>query len=303
MNARAASCVLLLAALGLPMFAAPSVAGPWSLAKGEYASELGASVYSSVSFQTPEGDRFPLGYRFESRDFRSTNQFGWKKSTNFILEMKGRSLSFADGSSRFTGNQTGLSELTLGFHRNLMNGRQGAALEVLWTAPLGYDRELSSLGDGRQRLAANLAVGTALAQRGFAQASVGYFFRYQSFTKADSLAMLMNTDRSSAHFVTLSADAGAWIRPRVMLGASYAGQSVISSTLPEPLDKDWELDASRHLVGPFVLLRVDDRLDMKAGTLSVASGKSTLHFDQFWIALAFKQTKLNRLQGFLGGAH
>jgi hypothetical protein len=39
---------------------------------------------------------------------------------------------------------------------------------------------------------------------------------------------------------------------------------------------------------------------VKAGTLSTASGKNLYHFNQVWIALAFKQTQLNRLQGFLG---
>jgi hypothetical protein len=50
-----------------------------------------------------------------------------------------------------------------------------------------------------------------------------------------------------------------------------------------------------------MLWRVDDRLDLTAGSWSTAMARNNLHYDQFYVALAFKQTKLNRLQGFLGG--
>jgi len=54
-------------------------------------------------------------------------------------------------------------------------------------------------------------------------------------------------------------------------------------------------------MGPYLLLRVDDRLDLTAGSWSTAMAKNALHYDQIYVALTFKQTKLNRLQGFLGG--
>ena len=47
--------------------------------------------------------------------------------------------------------------------------------------------------------------------------------------------------------------------------------------------------------------RVDDRLDLPAGSWSTAMAKNTLHYDQVYVAVTFKQTRLNRLQGFLGG--
>jgi hypothetical protein len=37
------------------------------------------------------------------------------------------------------------------------------------------------------------------------------------------------------------------------------------------------------------------------GSWSTAAGRNALHYDQVYVALTFKQTKLNRLQGFLGG--
>jgi hypothetical protein len=56
-----------------------------------------------------------------------------------------------------------------------------------------------------------------------------------------------------------------------------------------------------QLLGPVLVWRVDDRLDLVAGSWSTAMAKNALHYDQVYVALAFKQTKLNRLQGFLGG--
>jgi hypothetical protein len=304
MTARAARGVWLLAALGLSTLAASSSAGPWTLGKGEYFSETSAGLYSTTSFRNFEGNRAELGYRFESRDFRWANELGWKKHTSFLLEVRGRSVSQVDGGSPSSITQTGLTDVGVGFHQGLINGARGLAVEALWVAPLGYDRELSRwLGDGRQRLGASLAAGTALGHRGFAQGSLGGLYRFLKFGKADSAFSVGGPNKSSAAFLTYSADAGVWVTPRLLVGGSASGQSVSWSSLPDPpFVKNNEDAASRLLVGPVVLLRVDDRLDVKAGTLSTASGKNIYHFNQFWIAFAFKQTQLSRLQGFLGSA-
>ena len=51
-----------------------------------------------------------------------------------------------------------------------------------------------------------------------------------------------------------------------------------------------------------VLFRLDDRIDLLAGSFSTAAGVNTLHFDQVYVALAFKQSKLKRNQGLLGSS-
>ena len=56
-----------------------------------------------------------------------------------------------------------------------------------------------------------------------------------------------------------------------------------------------------HLAGPVLVWRVDDRLDLTAGSWSTAMAKNALDYNQVYVAVAFKQTRLNRLQGFLGG--
>jgi hypothetical protein len=59
-------------------------------------------------------------------------------------------------------------------------------------------------------------------------------------------------------------------------------------------------DATAHTVGPEIRYRVDDRLDVIAGSNHTAGGHHVDHVDEFYAGIAFRQTKLNRLQGFLG---
>ena len=59
-------------------------------------------------------------------------------------------------------------------------------------------------------------------------------------------------------------------------------------------------ETTQHLAGPVLLFRVDDGLDMMAGSWSTASGKNVLHYVQIYLGVSFRQTKLNRLQGFSG---
>src|SRR5205814_10483985 len=107
---------------------------------------------------------------------------------------------------------------------------------------------------------------------------------------------------SSASFFTASADAGWWVTRSLLVGGRYQGQSVLSSS-GGSANKFLEPDARRQRIGPFVRLRVDDRMDLELGSLSTAAGRNTPHLNAFRVALAFKQSRLNRLQGFLGSAH
>ena len=47
---------------------------------------------------------------------------------------------------------------------------------------------------------------------------------------------------------------------------------------------------------------VDDRIDAFAGSWHSPVGKNVLHIDEYYAGVTWKATKLNRLQGFLGGA-
>lgn len=94
--------------------------------------------------------------------------------------------------------------------------------------------------------------------------------------------------------IRTTADVGFWARPWLMVGGRWIGSFNLSHGFLMPAQ-------NVQLLGPFVLWRVDERLDLTAGTWSTASGKNTLHYDQVYVGLTFKQTRLNRLQGFLGG--
>ena len=91
-----------------------------------------------------------------------------------------------------------------------------------------------------------------------------------------------------------SADLGLWLTRSLLVGGRYSGTMTLSHG-------DLAPERTLHLAGPVLVWRVDDRLDLTAGSWSTAMAKNALHYDQVYVAVAFKQTRLNRLQGFLGG--
>jgi hypothetical protein len=58
--------------------------------------------------------------------------------------------------------------------------------------------------------------------------------------------------------------------------------------------------SAAYSAGPVVLVRVDDRLDVSGGSWFTWFGRNALRSNEVYLAVAFKQSKLNRLQGFLG---
>ena len=189
------------------------------------------------------------------------------------------------------------------------------ALEVAWSGPMGYNRSLESLGlhlgDGLQQASLDLHVGRSLFGRGFVQASAGRAYRYlgaggllRAFYP-NLLAERVRPDsvlRSHGHAekwawsdrLSASVDAGVWVSRSLLVGGSYRGLVTASHGALAP-------DVRLHQAGPVLLYRLDDRLDLIAGSWSSTAGRNTLHFGQVYAAMAFHKTKLNRLQGYLGG--
>ena len=90
--------------------------------------------------------------------------------------------------------------------------------------------------------------------------------------------------------ILLGADLGWWtVAPAL---GSYRGR--MEST-------DAALPVTVHLVGPQLLYRVDEYLDVFAGSLHTAKGENVLHIDEFHVGIATKKTALGALRGFLGG--
>jgi hypothetical protein len=201
-----------------------------------------------------------------------------------------------------TNTSAGLEDFRFGLRFGLRQGSTALAAELDWQAPLGYSRASSLFadslrGDGLQQLSLSLLLGRPIAKRGFLQLGAGVGFRYLSITRkgADATASGTNAaaDMWSYPFLA-SADLGLWLKPSLLLGARYSGLMTLSHG-------DLSPERTQHLAGPVLLWRVDERLDLAAGSWSTAMAENSLHYDQFYVALTFKQTRLNRLQGFLGG--
>ena len=180
--------------------------------------------------------------------------------------------------------QTGLSDLVTGFKLELLGGATALALTADWKAPLGYNHRLfPALGNGFQEGIGQLELGTEIRPlQAFVQAAGGY----RAILDAPDDPRLQKDE------VLASADVGWWLSPSLLISGSYRGRFESSdAALPETV----------HEVGPQLLYRVDDNLDAFAGSLHTASGKNVIHTDQYYVGVAVKRTRLDRLQGFLGG--
>lgn len=270
-----------------------ATAGPWNPAPGEFSSEIVSSVFASDDFHNSDGDRRSLGGRFEQRMVASVNEIGWKKHTAFLIRVPYVSNTFRSSSLTTSSNNTGLGDIAIAFRRQLTDGASALAVQAEWTAPLGYNRYLDpGLGDGLQTLGASVHLGRALGSRGFWQLSGGMDRRFLSLRSKPDTTSEVN-DRWANEAVA-SADLAIWLGRSLLVGGRYQGDLTLShGNLLE--------DRTQHLVGPVAVYRVDDRLDVKAGSWHTALGKNVLHRNQYYVAVAFKNTRLNRLQGFLGG--
>ena len=317
MRARPALPALLFTVVLATALSRAAAAGAWNLTPGEYYSEFRSGFFSADTYHDQNGDRSTLfgGGLQEERSLLSYTEFGWKKRVSFILGIPARSVTRRFGSAADTSYRptaTGLADGLVGFRWGLANAKTALAIQLDWKPPLGYDRNrylslshrdsvrfgdangdgdsldvnhlnqagAPRLGDGQQDLTVALHLGTALPfMRGFFQVSGGYRYRFED----------------PGDQIVGSADLGVWILPSLMLAGRYLGEIAASENGPPTADPD------RHRVGPMLLYRVDDRLDLFASSLHTAMANNALHTDEIFVGVAFKNTKLTRQQGFLGG--
>ena len=300
------SIVILVLACGTRAFA-----GPWNLVPGEFYTEIHGGWFSSDTYHDPNGGRRFLagGGLWEQRSLASHSEFGWKPKLNFILELPMVSVSRRLGAAagRELPTQAGLGDALVGLRYRIARGSTAAAIEVDWKAPLGYERDrflthadsvaagdisgdgdsldanaarqLGSpvLGDGNQNVIVSLLLGTTLP-RGFVQIAGGYEYRFEE--PKDQIVM--------------AADVGFWLTRSLLLAGRYQGEMAGDGVRPTD-------DPDLHLVGPMLVYRLDDHMDLFAGSLHTASATNALHTDEIQVGFAFRKTKLSRLQGFLGG--
>jgi hypothetical protein len=60
-------------------------------------------------------------------------------------------------------------------------------------------------------------------------------------------------------------------------------------------------DPKRLLAGVRATWRVDDRMDVFAGSWHVTSGANVIHYDQYYFGIAWRQSSLSRYAGAYGG--
>ncbi len=272
--------------------AAAAAAGPWALAPGEYYTELRGSFYSSATAYDNGGNRMLTGGLMEQRALTSYTELGWKKrlSVQLSLPALSNTLRAADGS---TGTSSGLGDFGFGLRYSLHDAASASALQLNWTTPAGYNRLLApGLGSGRQRLAASLELGRPLGKAGFVQLGGGYAYDYVQIGARKTGSDASAIERDWADHALAHGALGFWMG-HLMVAGLYQGEFGTSAGS--------DLKTTTQLAGPRFTYRVDNRLDAFFGSWHSPAGKNVPHLDQYYGGVAWKMTKLGRLQGFLGG--
>lgn len=307
MNARRA--LMLVLAVGIGLFVVrPALAGPWSLKPGEYATDLSGGSVSTTTYADENGNDQRL-YGGGTQQRRSANwlsEFGWKKTTSFIIGIPFVSVTRAPADAAMEPTTTVMGDAVLGLKRSFKNGPSAMALEIDAVLPMGYQRKLAlshedslaatrpdgsfdwnvarslstpRAGDGQASIGGTMQFGTALGSAGFVSGYAGYAYRGPEWQGT----------------LLTGADVAVWLGKAWLLGARYRG---VTAGEGDEITRD----QSMSTLAPVVTYRIDDHIDVYGSVSHVLSAKNTAYGDEVRIGFTFKQTKLNRLQGYLGSA-
>jgi hypothetical protein len=319
---RTAAAALALATLTLapPSHGYPATGTPWVLKPGEFYSEVTGSVFAANTFHDDGSERPPLNGKLDQRELVSYNELGWKTRASVWLAVPIVNRGF----TRFSGGtstSTGLGDLDLGLRFRMKGGSTPASLSFGWTAPLGGNRKLfpgidgdggtdpaiyppfspSNASDtsmyfnqGLQSLRVGVDFGGRAWKRAFWTAGGEWRYRFLEF---------LNTDKSShnARFIGGHASLGWWAMNSLLVEGLFQGEWLTSQS--ENYDRNLAIDRDpkRTLAGPRLTWRVDDRMDVVAGSWHVANGKNVIHYDQYYFGIAWRQSSLSRYAGAYGG--
>ncbi len=305
-------------------------AGPWGLPRGEFYTELTGHFFSSNTYLDKDGTRLSFDAAFEERALTSHTEIGWKKNTTFVMELPfvGRTVApHAQGLPSF--EYSGLGDIGLGLRFSLAQGAMPMAIEVGWTAPMGTNRNLfpgssgsggtdptswptqayeplatdssAFFNTGLQSLGARFDIGGGLRDNLFWSAGAGYRTRYFTF-------LARKDDDRFADFREIDAQLGWWISKEVLLTGQFSGewqsrQGENYDRIPDsgPTQGEPELLSKNLLVGPRFTYRVDERMDVFAGSWHTWNGENVLHENYYFLGIAWKNSSLDRLAGALGG--
>jgi hypothetical protein len=265
--ATALSAVMLLSA-------AAATAGPWLPRPGEFYSEIAGSRWVADRVLDGGGERVivPGDFQIEHRALSSYNEIGWKDHFSWVLGIPFESRTHRLGRPTFgERTSTGLGDMLVGLRWGILSGATPLSIEADWHAPLGYDRQARpALGDGQQKVGGLLHFGGSLPSGFFELAGGARFLVEDSETQVLGRAV-----------------GAIWLGDHLAIAAEYNGAFADS--------------VSRHVAGPEVVLRVDDRMDVFAGSRHTIAGENVVDEHAFHFGIAFRKTGLSRRQGFLGG--
>jgi len=301
------------------LVASACAASPWVLKPGEFYSELNGSLFSARSFFR-DNERITLNGKLDEREVMSHNEFGWKKRASVWLGVPFVSRGF----TRFTGGtstSTGLGDLDFGIRYRLKGGETPAALSFGWTASTGMNRKLfpgtdgdggtnpdryppvseSNASDtslyfnqGLQSLSVALDFGGHAWKHAYWTAGGDYVYRYLEF-------LTTGGDSHNARFVGAQASLGWWVTQSLLVSGAFDGQWVSEQSANYDQDPVVEFEPNRMLAGARFTYRVDERMDVFAGSSHVFSGDNVLHYDQYYCGIAWKHTNLSKYAGAFGG--
>ncbi len=301
MRIRALCLVLLAAAVAAPSLV--QAAGPWLLSPGEYYSDFQAGRTSTDTYYDDSGTHLTSPTTVERRALTFYDEIGWKKSMSWVLSAPYASVTGRQGQTSET--QTGFADLNIGLRYRLQHGKTASALQLDWIGPMGYDSEgVPPLGDGLQTVGLTFHAGQSLGSDAFWQGAFGYDKRWQgkmSGQESKTIPDGSGNQVPNPNYQALSyqnqlhwsALAGWWVGSSLLLTGHYLGYNTSAHGDASP-------DASNQIAGPEIRYRVDDRLDLYVGSDHSLSGKSVRSTDTYYVGMAFRVTKLNRVQGLLG---
>lgn len=302
---------------------------PWQLKPGEFYSELSGDFFSARSyFQNSDSKRIALGGNLEERVVRSHTELGWKKHASVWFDVPYVSRTFAlDPGGSLT--STGLGDFDFGLRFGAHVAKMPLGIELGWTAPLGGNRKLfpgvggsggmdgtsyvaqatgpvrdssAFFDSGLQSLYGNLELGGTAGKHTFWTLGGGYRTRYLTAGARSA------TEDRYADFLSATGSLGIWVGTHLLLTGTYNGEWARSQG--NPYDRiatpiagahGPDLEPSSTIVGPRFTYRVDERMDVFAGTWHAINGRNVLHTDQFYAGIAWKHTGLDRLAGAFGG--
>jgi hypothetical protein len=302
--------------------ASVAAASPWGLAPGDYYTELSGSWHSANTFYDDTSERQFIFGTLEERVVRSHSEFGWRKWATLSLDLPFVSRTYVPDPG-IPVTSTGFGDIGLGLRVPMRLGAAPVAFQIGVTLPMGTNRALfpGTSGEGgldgtgltarslvgfrdtstffSQGLTTGslgLEVGSAIGKRAYWTAGGSYRTTFFSIADRDSAARF-------ADFVGASLGVGVWFTKHLLVSGEFRGDwQVDQGQAFDRLSLATELESKRLLAGPRLTYRVDDGMDVFAGSWHTPGGRNVLHHDQYYCGIAWKKTGLDRLAGALGGA-